>query len=251
MRAEDDPRTDGRPLFSRSISCMSCPVKGRTDWCVLGEDDLRLVSKAKICNTYEPGQVIFYQGNPCLGIHCIEEGTVALRKTDGRGHAMLARLFHAGDTIGYLAYFSERGYTGTAEALSFCRVCFIDRAAVRTLLGRNPQLGVSFLGRVADNLKEAEDSKLQIVSVPLRARVAHLLLGFKDRFGRATENGGLVIELPLSRSDMAAMVGARPESISRVIRSLTQRRIALFDGRTVRVPDLDLLLDVCEELDAV
>lgn len=249
MTPSDDPQPGGRALYSRSPNCFSCRVKGKTEWCVLGEDDLRLVNKTKICNTYEAGQVVFYQGNPCLGIHCIEEGTIALRKTDDRGHTMLARLFHAGDTLGYLAYFSSRGYTGTAEALTECRVCFVDRAAVRALLERNPALGVRFLGRIADNLKDAEDSKLQIVSVPLRARVAHLLLALKDRFATADENGTLTIDLPLSRTDMAAMVGARPESISRVIKDFDRKGIASFEGRRVRVPDLDLLLDVCEQQD--
>ncbi|HHN75441.1 MAG TPA: Crp/Fnr family transcriptional regulator [Acidobacteria bacterium] len=247
MTIPEKPNPGGRGALSRQANCFSCQIKDRTEWCALEEDELREVNRSKVCNSYEPGQVIFYQGNPCLGIHCIEEGTVALRKFDEQGNTLLARLFHAGDTLGYLAYFSSQGYSGTAEALTACRICFVDRAAIRHLLERNPALGVRFLGRIADNLREAEDSKLRIVAVPLRARVAHLLLALRDRFATVADDGSLTLQLPLSRMDIAAMVGARPESISRVIRHFESHGIADFDGRTVKIPDLDLLLDICEE----
>ncbi len=241
-RPLDEP---GTSLYPRSQSCFTC--QGReAEWCVLEEEQLRLLSRGKVSNTYQPGQVVFYQGNPCLGIHCIESGTVGLRKVNAQGHSLLARLFHTGDTLGYLAYFSGRGYTGTAEALTECRVCFIDRAALRSLLDQNPRLGEKFLQRVADNLKEAEDAKLALVALPLRVRLAHLLLTFKDRFGKGTEDGSFAIDLPLTRADLASMLGARPESVSRAIRQLQDGGVARFDGRKVAIDDLDLLLDECE-----
>ncbi|MEM6730359.1 MAG: hypothetical protein AAF658_02315, partial [Myxococcota bacterium] len=66
----------------RPISCPTCPTRSTCEWCDLGSDDLRELDRAKVTNVYTPHQVIFYEGNPCLGIYCIESGTIALRKSD-------------------------------------------------------------------------------------------------------------------------------------------------------------------------
>ncbi len=254
-RARRMPRkTKGMRIGSpalRPTSCLACAARGSTEWCELPEDDLRLLSQSKVSNVYRPGQVVFYQGQPCLGLHCIESGTVALRKTDAQGASVIARLFHAGQTLGYLAYFARRPYTGTAEAVTECRICFIDKAAVRAIVSRNPGVAQRFLGRIADNLSEAEDARLAVSTMPLRARLAELLVSVRERFGAAGEDGTITLRLPLSRQDIAAMLGARPESLSRAIRELSGAGVAVFDGRDVTIPDLDALIDEVEQAGGV
>lgn len=239
-------RVPPRASPPRGANCFSCPTRETSEWCALPDEDLRLVNQAKVTNVYEPGQVIYYQGNPCLGIHCLETGLVALRKSDGKGNKLIARLFHGGETMGYLAYFAGTGYTGTAEALAPTRVCFIERSTIRTLLERNPLLGHRFLARISANLQDAEAARLTAAGLPLRAQLAHLLLVFKDRFGSVGEDGALRIALPLARRDLAAMLGARPESLSRALRQLENDGVARFEGRAVVIPDLDALIDELE-----
>ncbi|UCF66913.1 MAG: Crp/Fnr family transcriptional regulator [Acidobacteriota bacterium] len=250
MRQSDADPQYGQGSERRQSNCFACQNRAQSEWFALADEELGFLNQAKVCNVYKPGQIIFYQGNPCLGIHCIESGSVALRKTDANGHTVIARLFHAGSTLGYLDYFSSQPYSGTAEALTRTRVCFVDRGAVRQLLERNPAIGYRFLGTMARDLRDAEQSKLELVALPLRARLAHLLLVLKERFGEVAEDGTLAIRLPLSRQDIAALLGARPESVSRAIRQLAAARVAQFRGRVVHVPDLDPLLDELEDQSA-
>lgn len=227
-------------------SCFGCQMRVQSEWAALTDDEVGRLNEAKICNVYRPGQVIFYQGNPCLGVYCVESGTVAIRKTDASGNSVLTRLAHEGQTLGYRTYFSGGGYTASAEALTEARICFIDRAAVRKLLDLNPALGFRFLKRIADDLRDAEDARLSAATLPVRTRVAHLLLVLKDRCATVGDDGTLVIELPLARQDIAAMLGTRPETIARTTKALEQDGVAEFRGRHVLVQDLDLLLDEVE-----
>ena len=117
----------------------------------------------------------------------------------------------------------------------------------RTVRQRNPALGHRFLGRAIKDLEEAEDKFLESVTLSVRARFAHLLLVLKDRYAKTAEGDKeLVFELPLSRQDMAAMIGIRPETLSRTVRQFEEDGIAEFSGRTVRVPDVSSLLDEFE-----
>lgn len=231
----------------RRSSCHTCTSRGSSEWCGLDGAELNLLDQAKVCTTYQPGQQIFHQGHPCLGLYCIEAGTVALRKTDEHGHMVVTRLAHPGDTLGYRSFFAGGPYAASAEALTATRVCFVDRTALRDLLTRNPELAYAFLKHLARDLEAAETGQLHAASRSVRARVAHLLLMLRERFGEVDADGALTIQLPMSRQDMAAMLGTRPETVARTLRSLEEAGVAQFEGRTVVVPDLDLLLD---EIDA-
>ena len=229
-------------------SCFGCQSRDRNEWSSLSGSDLELLDRAKTCNVYEPGQVVFYEGNACLGIHCVESGSIKLRKTGPRGDEIVVGLVGSGATLGYLAYFGGRGYTMTAEALTACRICFIDRAVVRTLIHSSPAVGLAFLHRLSGDVERSEEERVRALSLPLRARAAHLLLVLKDRSASADEEGQLTIELPLSRRDLAAMLGTRPESLSRLIREFETDGVAHFGSRQVVVPDLDVLLDELERV---
>ena len=240
-----NPRA-GVDLSQVRINCFTCQTRDRQKWCRLSEEDLAALDRVKISNVYKRGQVIFYQGNPCLGVYGIEEGTVALRKTDSEGNGIIVRIAHAGQTLGYRAHFSGESYTATAETLSDARIGFIDRAGVMELLERSPNLGLGFLRRLANDLKESEDHRLQTATLPVRARVAHLLLSLKERFATADDAGHITLDLPLSRQDLAAIIGTRPETIARTIKALENDGVAAFDGRRVFIADLDALLDEIE-----
>lgn len=227
-------------------TCFSCQNRDRSEWCTLPQSDLETLNRGRICNHYQPGQIIFYQGNPCLGLYCIESGTVGIRKTDPQGNSVLVRLANAGQTLGYRTYFSGSTYQASAVAMEPCNICFIDRAAVRSLLERNPDLGMRFLKRMAEDLQHSENAYLQGAYLSVRARFAHLLLVLKDYYASMAGDGTWTMRMPILKQDIASMLGARPETLSRAIRELEQARVIRFDEKSICIPDLDALLDEVE-----
>jgi len=242
---------EGRTVSDRSKStdcgnCFTCMTRGRTEWCVLEEEELEVVNQGKVCREYLPGDIIFHEGDKCRGVHCIERGLIGVRKMDANGNEILLRLSHPGDTMGYRSFLANNDHNNSAEVLEPSVICFIDGATVNSLLKLNPSLGLRFLRHAADDLNAAEEKVLHSATLPVRARFAHLLLVLKDRYGISGDNGEMDLELPLSRQDMAAMIGIRPESMSRTIRSLEDDDIARFSGRRVHVPRLKSLVEELE-----
>ncbi|MEM6730951.1 MAG: Crp/Fnr family transcriptional regulator, partial [Myxococcota bacterium] len=167
-------------------------------------------------------------------------------KSDAAGNDVIVRLVQAGETLGYRSYFANAHYAASAQALTGARVCFIDRDAVAQLLERNPSIGHQFLRRMANDLEQSDVEQLNMATLDVRTRLSHLLLTLKDRFSDVDDRGNIVLQLPLSRQDIASMLGTRPETIARTIKSLEKDGVADFQGRTVIVEDLDLLLDEVE-----
>ncbi len=170
-------------------------------------------------------------------------GTVAIRKVDAEGNAVLVQLGYPGDTLGYRGLLLGENRRSSAEALGPSKVCFIDRGVVRTLLDRNPALGLQFLRRVATDLDDAHAKLVQNATFSNRTKFVHLLSVLMNRHGRTATDGSRVMQLPLSRRDMASMIGARHETLSRIIGRLEEDGIARFSGRTVHVARPNSLLD--------
>jgi len=228
---------------NQTHNCPTCQNRTCAEWCVLAQDDLELLNKEKISRSYKTGQLIFSQGDSCTGIFCIEFGNVAIRKADANGESTILRLAHAGQTLGYADFFRNLGYEGSAEALDACAVCHIDSAPLHRLLEHNPSLGLGFLRHVSKDLIAAENFGMQQALYTVRIRMVHLLLTLKDRFARVEDDGTMIISLPMTRQDMAAMLGARPETIYRTIQQLESDQVMKFRGHQVIISNFDVLLD--------
>ncbi len=226
--------------------CFACQNRERSAWCGLSTLDLDLLNRQKQTSLYRAGQPVYQQGDECRGLFVVEAGTVAVRKTDSQGHTMLLRLCHVGDVLGYRAFLAGQRHATSAEALAESRICFFEQRAVQDMLKQNPELGLRFVRQLDHDLESTEQGLLRTAALPIRARLAHMLLTLKDRYGSVDEEGTLSLLLPLSRQDIASLLAARPETIARCIHELESDGVVRFAGRSAIIPDLDLLLDEVE-----
>ena len=228
------------------LSCFNCHSRCRTPFRDMGAAELELFNFRKTAHEYRAHQTILYEGNPCLGVYCVESGTIAIKRTDGNGDQRTTRLCQQGETIGYRSFVMKGPYLETAEAISNSRVCFVPNDMLEKLIERSATLANRLLEQLAEEAEELEHQLLSHRSLSVRARLAQLLFELKDRFGDVDDEGAIHIELPISRSDISELIGARPESLSRAIRELEHPVVVRFDGRHVVIPDLDAVMDEFE-----
>lgn len=228
---------------SASPDCFSCQNRARSEWCILSDEELGAFNKAKIVKNYPAGATIYYEGDPCIGIYDLESGVVAFRKYDLEGNATLISLAYPGRTLGYRSFLEGGNHVTSAETVKPSRVCFIESSVVRELIDNNPALSQRFLQRVVKDLGRATERYHQELTLSVRHRLLNLLLILNDRYGTGDESNKATIELPLSRQDLAALIGARPETLARTIQVLQKNNLAHFKGRHVSIPHLDDLLN--------
>lgn len=226
-----------------SANCFTCQFRDRSEWCDLSQDEVKLLNNAKRERTYLPGEVIYHEGDPSKGIYCIESGMTGMRKIDSEGNSVLLRLAYPGDTLGYRSFLSEQNHHNTVEVLKPSQICFIDHTTVRNLLASNPSLGLKFLKHAVSDVTDAEEKFMRSATLSVRARLAHILLVLRERYATISDDGSMKLELPISRQDLAAMIGTRPETVSRTIKQLEGDGVAHFSGRNVHVPAIDSLLN--------
>ena len=220
-------------------SCFTCPKADEFDWCQHSLNGLAVFDNNKSTKAYPRKEAVFHEGDPCNGLYCVQSGEIAIGKSDRDGNMVILRIADRHSTLGLPCFFAEREHTTTAIALTPSRVCFVPRPAVETLIARNPKLAYSFFKHVVAELDEMEHLYLANATTTVRQRLIHLLDSVKDRYATgAKPNLGVVLKLPLSRCELAAMVATRPETISRTIHQLRSEGIADFREKVVMIPDI-------------
>lgn len=215
--------------------CLTCSLRQRNEWSVLNEAETRLLARSRKSREYRAGEAVFTMGEPSHGLYCVVSGTVAIRNSDAAGNVIPIRLAYPGDTLGYRGLLLNAKRRYSAEALGPSRICFIDKPVVKALLDRNPALGQQFLHRIANDLDDAHDHLMRNATLSNRSKFVHLLLALMNRHGCTATDGSRFMELPLSRRDLASMIGTRHETLSRIIGRLEEDGLARFSGRTVHL----------------
>jgi CRP/FNR family transcriptional regulator len=207
--------------------------KGSVNWLAWMDADEgvrdRLV-KASVGRRYAAGETIYWEGDDVRGIHIVESGVVGLRKFDSEGHAVMLHLLYECQPFGHDTVLAGRTSHGvSAECISPALVHFIPASDFFAALKNNPQLGFHLLRQTARDLTQADARMFEAMVAPAHIRLTNLLCSFRKRFATTGKDGAVVLHLPFSKRSIGEMIGARPETISRMIRKLEMEGIADFE----------------------
>lgn len=190
----------------------------------------------------EAGQTVFHAGDTPEFVGCVREGCLRMQKTlaDGRQH--IVGLLVEGDMFGRV---HEAPLHFEIEAATDAVVCAFRHRAFEDLLLRSPELERVVILNIINELDRARDWMIILSNQKITARLAGFLLVLCTRFAEidhvvAMENGQIDIRIPINRADLAHLLGARPESISRGFQALAKAgRIDLLRPNLIRVLDFD------------
>jgi CRP/FNR family transcriptional regulator len=106
--------------------------------------------------------------------------------------------------------------TLTAEAMEDSVVCFVKKEDFLGFLRQNPEVAVKMIEQISSELQQAEEKIEALTVMDSKRRVADLLLRLAKQYGREKPEGTL-IEITLTREEMAEMIGTTQETVIRVL----------------------------------
>lgn len=221
--------------------CGACAAHPDSLWQQLDGELAGLIGNARVRRLYGSGQAVFRQGDPNAGVYCIAEGTVAIRRLDSVGNSVLLKLAYPGHTLGYRSFLSGGEHKTSAEAVGPACVCRIERGALAAAVAQSPALSLAILARASADIELAQDMLMQQATLSNRGRLCQLLVDLVDHHGITHADGSGCVHLPVSRRDLASMIGTRHETVSRIMTRLEKDGLARFSGRSVSIPSLEAL----------
>ena len=182
------------------------------------------------------GQLLFREGDPVNGIYFIYTGKVKVHKHWGEEKELIVRFAQAGDIVGHRGVGSELIYPVSATALEPVTVCFIDLAFFTSTLKVNTAFLYELMLFFASELKVSERKMRDLAHMPVKGRLAQALITLHEKFG-GNKDG--IINMALSKQDLASYIGTTYETVFRMIQELVELKLIKTEGREVRILDIE------------
>ncbi|MBE9126133.1 Crp/Fnr family transcriptional regulator, partial [Coleofasciculus sp. LEGE 07081] len=210
-------------------------------WRGLPDEQLDALAKIAIAKTYRKGEIIFEEGDEGRGFFVVRSGRVKVFKLSTEGKEQILQLFGAGEHFAEVPAFDGECFPASATTLEKSDLLFFPRTAFLELLQQHPTLAINMLAIFARHLRRfaqlVED--LSLKEVP--GRLAAYLLYLSDR------NKTLkVVELDITKTQLAALLGTIPETLSRVFAKLSQERLISIEGSRIQLLDREGLMILAE-----
>jgi CRP/FNR family transcriptional regulator len=214
----------------------------------LDETTLRELSAICRLRTYAAEEVVAQEGDGCGYIGCVNDGFLRMQKTLADGRQQIVGLLVEGDMFGQ-AFATPQNFS--IEAATGTEVWAFQRADFEALMLRAPDLERAVLLNILNELDRARDWMVIVSGQRVTGKLAGFLLVMCSTFAeidhilqRSSDGVALEINIPISRTDLAHLLGSRPESISRAFHALQEDGdIVILRPDRIRVRDLEGLAD--------
>ena len=208
----------------------------------LPEDHLEEIKKISVDKYFNRGEIIFFDGDEGNGFYLVVEGAVNVYKVSSEGKEQIFHIVKEGETIGAVPVFSGKSFPANARAISKSHLLFFPREKFMNLITNNPSLTMNILALLSMRLREftIQVENLSLKEIP--GRLAAYLLYLSEEQGDKD-----VIKLNISKLQLANILGTGPESLSRALGNMKNRKLVEEEGTSIRLINRGALESLAED----
>lgn len=219
--------------------CQQCEVRTSAICAVLAKDERAALNRLGRRVTISAGQTVMWEGDDATIVANVIQGTLKLSASTGDGREQIVGVVYPSDFIGRPF---GRSTPHRVTALTDARLCLFTRGAFDGFARAHPDLGHRLLQRTLDDLDRARTWMLLLGRKNAQEKIATFLLDMSRRLAGDAGNPLDSFELPLSRQQVADVLGLTIETVSRQLTDMKRAGIiALPNRRTVDLLDRDRL----------
>jgi CRP/FNR family cyclic AMP-dependent transcriptional regulator len=189
------------------------------------------VADAVIKRRYRRGECIVEQGKKSNCLAIVLTGRARVVTTDTRGREVILATLSPGDYIGEMSLIDNQPHSATVRAEVQTDVLILGRVEFARCLPENTSMAYAVMKGLVQRLRHADRKIESLALMDVYGRVARALL----EFAQPGTDGLMTIRDRVSRQDVAKMIGASREMVSRVMKDLEERGFIEVreDGTTV------------------
>jgi CRP/FNR family transcriptional regulator len=214
-------------MSSAPVVCDQCPVADRAVCAALSDSERANLARLGQRRHYARGETILAAGDDATVCATLISGAAKISTIDRDGTERIVALVHPAGLMGQLFASSQRHHV---TALTASEACVFPRTTFEGLAAEQPALARRLL---SDVLNELEESRALIDLISKRqanARLATLLLAFARAASLAPCHDALAFELPLTRGEMAQLLGLTIETVSRTLVAMEKKGLIRREG---------------------
>lgn len=187
--------------------------------------------------TLEEGVFAFFQDDPAERIFVLMEGRLKLTQFAPDGQQVIMRMATPWMLVAAISMVSGAVYPVTAQAAETCLLMYWSQSEMLALIERFPRMALNAMRVLAGHVREFQDRYRELATERVERRLARTVIRLASQVGRKTDDG-VLLDLPLTRQDLAEMTGTTLYTVSRILSSWESKGL-ISAGRervTIRFP---------------
>jgi len=193
----------------------------------LPDEILREIAAHTQLRAFERGEILFWEDDPCAGLHIIEEGSVKLYRISPQGRQYIIRVLQEGDTCNEVPAFDGGTNPVNVETLERSRVWVIDDKTLRALVKAHPGFALKVLSNFGKNLRGLVRMVSEMAFYQVTNRLARLISELPAEESR----------LHLTQEQLAAQLGTVREVVARSLKELERSGAIRIEDRRIHIAD--------------
>ena len=202
----------------------------------VSRNDVSRLVQAAHRKILQEGEFFFLQGDPAERMYVLLQGRVKLTQVGPDGQQALIRVITPVSLFALVAITKADDYLVTAQAAEDCQALYWTRRELMGFVLEVPQLALNAMGIMADNLQEIQERFRQVTTEPVEQRLAHTLIRLAAQSGKSV-NQGILIDLSLTRQDLAEMSGTTLYTASRMLSQWEKQGLVITGRKRVIIRD--------------
>ena len=194
---------------------------------------------------YPKDTAVFEQEAEAHSFFVLLDGHIRVVRTTPDGHQVIVRYISKGEVFGIAAALGRTTYPASAIAAVDCVALVWPNALWPQLSAKFPAFGANTYKTVGSRLQETQTRVVEMSTEQVEQRVARALLRLVNQTGRKTA-GGIEIDFPISRQDIAEMTGTTLHTVSRLLSAWEEKGIVTSGRQKVTIVDAHRLMVLSE-----
>jgi CRP/FNR family cyclic AMP-dependent transcriptional regulator len=202
------------------------------------EEPLRMLTTVVTRRSVTRGTIIMAAGDPTDSLYIILSGRLKVMMSDADGKEVILTILGPGEFFGEMGLIDDAPRSASVIAIEPCELLAITRRDFKKCLAENFEMSMAVMRGLVRRLREADRKIGSLALLDVYGRVARLLLDMSE-----TVDGQKMVTKRLPKQDIAKMIGASREMVSRVMKDLQVGGFIEMRGSTIVLRDSILLPD--------
>jgi CRP/FNR family cyclic AMP-dependent transcriptional regulator len=198
----------------------------------LNEGQLSLLRPCLQQRSYPRGSFILREGEQTDALYVIVSGRVKVLIPDESGREVILAVLGVNEFFGEMGLLDGQPSSASVETLEACRMLRLSKAGFTAALQQNFELAMVIIGNLVKRLRGADRKIESLALVDVYGRVARLLLDHAEEV-----DGALIVSKAPPKQEIARMIGASREMVSRVVKDLQVRGYIRAEKRKIFLLD--------------
>jgi CRP/FNR family transcriptional regulator len=212
---------------------------------VLHDSSLAELARQVTWKKFKKGERLFEEGEKAHSVFIISSGRVKVVKEFPSGKNAILSIFGEGGLVAEIAVIDKLPYPATAIAVDDCVVGTIPAEVFIAFLRAHPDALLEMVAGLGAKLRELADNIGSMAVESVEKRLARFLLKFGAEIGARTAEG-LVFTLPITRQDIAELIGTSFEVVERGLKKLKVKGFIKVDGKKIIIRRTEELTQIIE-----